>query len=249
MTSNRRGSKLDSADLPKAQGSSPNSPRQRTGAIRVYHQLRESILNLKLSPGVILDESELAKEFELSRSPVREALVRLSTEGLIRTLPNRSAIVAPFDLASVPTFLDALELAYRVTSHLAAANCLDEQVAKIEEIEARLEQARKAREFSQLIGINREFHLAVAEAGGNEYFTHWLQQVLDQGQRLLRLCVYFGGDKTPRSALGAHAEIIKALKTRDCARAEQAGQRDANYLRSEFLHAFENGSASKIVLN
>ncbi|MXW19896.1 MAG: GntR family transcriptional regulator, partial [Gammaproteobacteria bacterium] len=56
-----------------------------TGASHVYERMRESILSLKLAPGTLLDESELAVRFKLSRSPVREALIRLSAEGLVKT--------------------------------------------------------------------------------------------------------------------------------------------------------------------
>ena len=248
MASNRRVPQPAITDISEAQGRSRNSRPRGTGASHVYDRLRESILSLNLSPGTLLDESELAEQFELSRSPVREALIRLSAEGLVKTLPNRSSIVAPFDIASVPTFLDALELVYRVTCRLAAVHCLDEEVEEIEEIERQLDQARKARRFSEQIALNREFHLSIAKAGGNEYFTNWLHQMLDQGQRLLRLSVYFDGEQTPSSALQPHVEIIEALKARDPDRAEQAGIRDANYLRDELLREFTDRHASKIIL-
>ena len=63
----------------------PGKARSRgKGALRVYDKLREDILRMELSPGELLDEVEIGKQFNLSRSPVREALIRLSAEGLIK---------------------------------------------------------------------------------------------------------------------------------------------------------------------
>ncbi|MFO4987296.1 GntR family transcriptional regulator, partial [Salmonella enterica subsp. enterica serovar 1,4,[5],12:i:-] len=81
-----------------------------TGSARVYLQLRQDILRVELAPGSPLDEVGLGERFNLSRSPVREALVRLSSEGLVQILPNRSTIVTPLDLQGIPDFLDALDL-------------------------------------------------------------------------------------------------------------------------------------------
>src|SRR4030095_13154476 len=82
----------------------------------VYDTLRTEILALTLAPGQLLDETSLAERFGLSRSPVREALIRLAAEDLVVTLPNRSTIVAPIDLASFPKYVDALDIAQRMTS-------------------------------------------------------------------------------------------------------------------------------------
>src|SRR5262245_46033781 len=71
-----------------------------TGWKSVYDTLRTEILSLELPPGQLLDETTLAERFDLSRSPVREALIRLSSEELVVTLPNRSTIVAPIEIAS-----------------------------------------------------------------------------------------------------------------------------------------------------
>ena len=100
--------------------SSPVRTRGR-GVQTVYDQLRQSILELTLPPGSPLDEVSLSTQFHMSRTPVREALVRLSAEGLVVTLPNRSTIVAPIDFTQLPLYFEALTLMYRVTTRLAAS--------------------------------------------------------------------------------------------------------------------------------
>src|SRR5262249_56287545 len=86
----------------------------------VYDALRNEILTLKLAPGQPLDETTLAYRFGLSRSPVREALIRLSGEELVVTLPNRSTIGAPIELVTFPKYVEALDVAQRVHARVAA---------------------------------------------------------------------------------------------------------------------------------
>src|SRR5262245_45225445 len=80
----------------------------------VYDVLRTEILSLELVPGQPLDETTLAQRFGLSRSPVREALIRLSGEELVVTLPNRSTMVAPIALAAFPKYVEALDVTQRM---------------------------------------------------------------------------------------------------------------------------------------
>ena len=93
-----------------------------TGADRVYDQLKAQILDLELKPGTLLEELELSRRFGVSRSPIREALIRLAAEGLIDNPRNRTPLVAQFDVARLPAYFDALQLLYRLSARLAAGN-------------------------------------------------------------------------------------------------------------------------------
>lgn len=222
-------------------GSTAKPPAARargTGASAVYDALRADILNLKIAPGTLLDESELSRRFELSRSPVREALIRLSAEGLIQTLPNRSPVVTPFDIAQVPGFLDALELMYRVSCRLAAMYRTDAELKAIAAKAKQLERGYKDKDTVDQMRENREFHLLIAEAGGNPTYATWLGQLLDQGQRLFRLSAFFEGDHSTKSSLSEHGAIVAAIEKRDLEAAELAGARDVDVLRSRFLREF-----------
>src|SRR3989338_8380751 len=97
----------------------PSAPpeRKRGSGVRLaYEVLRDEILDLTLPPGSPVDEVALAERFAMSRTPIREALVRLEGEGLVTTLPNRSTVVANIDFPNLNAFFDALTLMYRVTS-------------------------------------------------------------------------------------------------------------------------------------
>ena len=104
------------------------------GVQTVYDALKRDILEMALPPGEALDETRLSRRFAMSRTPVREALVRLAAEGLVTTLPNRNTVVATIDFSTVPVYFDALTLMYRVTTRLAALRRSETDLAGIREI-------------------------------------------------------------------------------------------------------------------
>lgn len=205
-------------------------PVRGSGADTVYETLRAEILTLKMEPGTLLDETDLAERFGLSRSPIREALIRLAAEGLVKTLRNRSSIVAPFDMIAIPSFLDASELLYRLTARIAATNRTQAQLGRIKHIHEQHSVATRERDMALMIRLNREFHLEIADASGNAFYANWMRQLLDQGQRILGsylLDVSERGDHDLEGHwINAHLAIVEAIETRDADAAEAAGRRD-----------------------
>lgn len=190
--------------------------RRGSGVKRVYDLLREQILTLELQPGSILDEIQLAERFGMSRTPIREALVRLAGEGLIDTLPNRSTMVAQIDLANLHRFFDALTLMYRVTTRLAAEFHQPDDLSRIRKLEAAFARAVAKGDDLAMIAANREFHVAIAEAGRNPYYLGLFARLLDEGRRILRL-YYYPDFKpgAPHPYTQEHDAIIAAIAARD----------------------------------
>ena len=166
---------------------------------------------------------------------MREALIRLSAEGLVKTLRNRSSIVAPFDIISMPSYLDAVTLLYRLTSRLAAQNCTPDQLKKIIKLKNLHAEATGNDRPLEMISLNHAFHLAIAEAGGNIYFIDWLRQLLDHGQRILRLYLHIQGDHIAETVLSDHMDLVKAIEDRDPDAAEAAALRDAEIISSQIM--------------
>jgi DNA-binding GntR family transcriptional regulator len=211
------------------------------GAAFVYDSLREDILSLQLQPGTLLDETELAARFGVSRSPVREALIRLAGEGLVQTLRNRSSIVAPFDVSSVQGHLNATLLMYCTTARLAALNRTPAQLAQLQALlKAHRSQMTDA-DMNTIVSNNRAFHVAIAEAGGNPFFTAWTAAVLDQGQRLMGMYVQDTGQSRSGAELNEHAEIVDAIERGDPEAAERAARADAMILFEQLRrHLFKD---------
>ncbi len=189
--------------------------RRGSGAQRVYEELKRDILCLDLKPSDLLDESALSQKFGMSRSPVREALIRLSMEGLVVTLPNKSTLVAPLGLEEFQSYLDALDLVQRVTTRLAARLRTQADLKAIIAREKEYKKARAVGNVSDMIESNLKFHMAISNAARNKYLDFLHARLLDDGRRMLHLYFRSFGDAVPESTEHDHDLIVKAIRNQD----------------------------------
>ncbi len=158
----------------------PPTERKRGEGVKfVYDILRDDILDLVLPPGSPIDEVQLAERLSMSRTPIREALVRLAAEGLVTTLPNRSTVVSNIDFLNLHTFFDAMTLMYRVTTRLAAQFRTDADLTAIRARQADFARAVETHDALAMIATNRDFHAEIAEVGRNPYYTGLFCRLLD----------------------------------------------------------------------
>lgn len=218
------------ADAATVGGMESTTKRTRKSGASVYATLREEILNLDIKPSTPLDETELGRRFGVSRSPVREALARLSSEGLVRSLANRSSIVSSFDLADVIGYIAALDLLYRAAARQAAVMAGPDDIVDIEAAAQAHADASAAYDAPAVVRHNRAFHIAIARASGNPWFVGWTEQLLDTGQRIMRLYVRHFSHEPAQAFLGTHGSIVDAIRAGDPDGAEVAAGQDAAYL-------------------
>lgn len=212
------------------------SAGRRHGGRYIYEELRRQILTLRLRPGVQLDEVSLAEQFGVSRSPIRDALARLVSERLVTILPNRTALVTPFEIEEFPKYIAALDLTQRAVTRLAALNRSAEDLARIEWANAAYVAALGSGDFQQMSELNKAFHLEIARAGRNPYLTSHYERLLGEGQRLLHL--HFDFIVSSGSLSGAdhdHDEIIAAIAQRQADAAEAVSHRHTLLFRDRFL--------------
>ncbi len=216
--------------------SKPVTPRTRgEGAIRVYNKLREDILRMNLEPGELLDDVKIGKQFNLSRSPVREALIRLSAEGLVKTLPNKSTLVAPINIVEFSQFIDALDLMQRATTRLAAKLRTGQELQDIKDKQKMFDNALAKRDALMMIEANYGFHVAISIAGKNSYFTQFTARLLDEGRRMLRLYFRSFVDTLPPEIADEHNQLIKAIEDRNEDLAEQLAHQHVIQVSDSFL--------------
>nr|WP_234794741.1 GntR family transcriptional regulator [Xaviernesmea oryzae] len=192
-----------------------------SGTQSVYTALRNEILSMALGPGSPLDEVRLSERFGMSRTPIREALVKLAADGLVTTLPNRNTIVAPIDFAELPTYFEALTLMYRVTTRGAASRGKLADMAEIHTQQRAFTQAVEVRDAYAMIEANRDFHVAIADLGGNPYYSAFFARLLDQGRRILRLYYQTFDDRLPRQYVDEHEQMIAAIAAGDVDEADR----------------------------
>lgn len=219
------------------------------GAQTVYEALRQSILELTLAPGSPLDEVRLSQQFDMSRTPIREALVRLSSEGLVTTLPNRSTIVAAIDFVQLPVYFEALTLMYRVTTRAAAVHRKDADLPLIRRQQHAYAEAVRRRDAVEMIQANRDFHMAIAVAGGNIYFTSLFSRLLDEGRRLLRLYYQSFDDRLPRQYVDEHDAMVAAIEAGDAELADRLGAAHAAQIVRQIQSYIARDTTSGISLD
>jgi DNA-binding GntR family transcriptional regulator len=227
-----------------------NIPERKrgSGVKLVYDLLRDEILSLTLPPGSPIDEVQLAERFSMSRTPIREALVRLAGEGLVDTLPNRSTIVSNIDFLNLHTFFDAITLMYRVTTRLAAQYHRAEDLTIIRAHQAEFAAAVAAQDARAMIATNRAFHSAIAEAGRNPYYTGLFQRLLDEGRRILRLYYQSFDDRLPQRYVDEHEAIISAIEARDLEAADRLATIHADQIVLQIQQLFARDLRQNIPL-
>jgi DNA-binding GntR family transcriptional regulator len=215
----------------------------------VYDALRKEVLSVKLAPGALLDETGLSQRFGFSRSPIREALIRLAGDGLVVTLPNRTTIVAPVDIARFPKYVDALDIAQRVNTRLAAELRNDDDLVAIAEAQRSFIAAVESMDHLAMSETNKNFHMAIARAGRNPYMTSFYEKLLDEGRRILHLHFdYIERTRDGRLLTDEHEEMIEAIRKRDIERADQLAHAHTRQLRDNFLDFLRKTYASDIKL-
>ena len=229
---------------PKAFSDLPVPRVRGSGVQTVYDALKQSIVELTLEPGAPLDEVTLAERFDMSRTPVREALVRLAADGLVQTFPNKGTIVSPLNIEEFPAYIDALDLVQRAVFRLAATHRTDADLAAIRAANEEFRARVRANDALGMIAQNAVLHLAMSAAGRNRILTDTYRRILDEGRRTLRLYYRSYGDTLPESLCDAHDTQIEAIAARDAALAERLAHEHAVEVHQRFLHYLSQRNTS-----
>ncbi len=235
-------------------GARPVGRPKGTGTQRVYDGLREKILRLDMAPGTDIEEAALEQEFGVSRTPVREALIRLASEGLITLLPNRSARVTAIDISELPQLFEALEITQRLVLRWAAARRGDGDIPALKALADKFDAAAGAGDFAAMGEANRDFHLAIGALSGNRYIAESYEQLLGATMRLARSA--FGSalsaDQDYKSyydeVVRHHAEMVAAISAGDAETADRLASAHAALFRSRVTRHLETSLAGDIVL-
>lgn len=207
-----------------------------TGVRFAYETLRDEILSLHLQPGAVLDETSLAERFSMSRSPVREALIRLAGDDLVVTLSNRSTVVAPIDVQSFPKYVEALDIAQRMNTRLAAELRSDLDLKTIARRQKEFIATVQRGEHLAMSEANKAFHMAIAQAGRNPYLAAFYERLLNQGRRMLHLhFAYLDQGNEGVLLTEEHDEMLAAIRDRDIARADALAHAHTRQFRDNFI--------------
>ncbi|WP_407551524.1 GntR family transcriptional regulator [Streptomyces sp. Pv4-95] len=199
-------------------------------AERVYAHIKDAVLERRYEGGMLLTEGELAEAVGVSRTPVREALLRLEVEGLIKLYPKKGALVLP---VSAQEIADVVETRLLVEKH-AAAKAVPAGEALIDELTELLETMRQQVESGDLAAVSvtdRAFHAAIVRNAGNQILDRLYEQLRDRQLRMGVAVMHAHPDRIAKN-LAEHAEILDALRAGDPDAATDAVHRHVSWVRN-----------------
>jgi len=197
----------------------PNAPTSLGSS--VYNELRKRLVEGKLKPGQRLREVELSSMLGVSRTPVREAIKRLESEGFAAYVSRRGAVVSELTPEQAVELYAVREILEGSAANLAARYATPSEIEVLDEL---LTNHREAGVDPELLSrINRQFHQMIYRMAHNRYLLGLLSTAQDY-MLLLRETTYYDPGR-PASALEEHGEIVSAIKARDSERAEKAARK------------------------
>ncbi|MER6852987.1 GntR family transcriptional regulator [Streptomyces flaveolus] len=200
-------------------GNSPASTTEKPAvkrppaADRVYTHVKQGVLDRSYEGGALLTEGELAEAVGVSRTPVREALLRLEMEGLIKLYPKKGALVLP---VSAQEIADVVETRLLVEEYAArrAVPTPPGLVERLEELLVRQKEQAAAGKLAEAAVTDRCFHAEIVRSGGNDILSRLYDQLRDRQLRMGVAVMHSHPDRIAKT-LTEHEEILNALRLGD----------------------------------
>jgi len=211
---------------------------------RIYNLLRGEIINLDLAPGLSISEKDISEKFNVSRTPVREAFVRLSQEGLLNIYPQKGSFVSLIDLSSVEEARFMREHLERAVVRLACAEFPKEKMLKLEMNLKFQEMYMESHDYKKIFRADEEFHELIFEGCNKKNIWATISGVESDFQRirLLRLTSKLRWD----IVYSQHFDICNAIKNKKPDLAEKIMQEhltmvnfDKDQLKQDFPEYFK----------
>lgn len=226
-----------------------NIKRRGDGPQLVYDYLLNKIVSLRLTAGVRIEERVIVEELGISRTPVRQAFMRMATEGLIELLPNHGARIPPLDIEEVRSFLEAYEFVQLAVVHLAAMRRTDQDMENIYRRCDDFEVAAHAKDIQGLISANKTFHLAIAKAGKNSHMERLLGDLLVKALRLdwfwyARPFRTSMEDGVSQSII-EHRNLVEAIQSQDLQKSERYTREHVQSFRIPLLEYLGHTGATE----
>jgi len=207
-------------DLPSESGRAPRETKSRAAPIerkplhdQLVSRLADLIIEGDLAPGARIPERELSERFQVSRTPLREALKVLASEGLIELLPNRGAVVAKLTVEDVEEMFPVMGALEALSGELAASRITEEEIIEIQALHYQMVLHYKRQELNPYFRLNQQIHERIMEAAGNATLLKMYRSLAGR----IRRARYVANMSQARwdRAVAEHEEILKALVDRE----------------------------------
>lgn len=212
-------------------------------ADNAYYALRNRLMQGLVFPGEAMLEEQISAMLGMSRTPVRTALTRLEAEGLLVSGPDRTLRVPRLDARTLGETFDARATVETAVAALAAAHASAEQIQRLEYLIWNEEMANKNRDDALSGGLDRMFHIYLAEVADNFYFTDFVIRINARVSLFLALSNTLGEAIVP--ALAEHRLIVEAIKGKKVDEARTAMSRHLTNVLQRIREELYPGECSR----
>lgn len=180
---------------------------------KAYNLLKNRIIDLQLRPGEILLVHTLATAIGLSRTPVREALIRLKEEGLVEETQARKFRVTQITLTSIMELYEIREIIECKALRFVATHRTNEQLEYLSELDHTMVSALKSGDYDKFFDSDQQLHNAIVSYYGNQTLSDLLKGLSDSNQRIRYLTMSL--DERIQHSIDEHGRIIEAIRRKD----------------------------------
>ena len=195
-------------------------PRTATASSKIYSDLRTELVSLQRRPGEVISEAEIALSYGVSRTPVREAILKLSDEGLLEIFPQSGIFVSRIPIAALPEAILIRKSLEATTAQLAAERAAASQILVLQAILERQREANAAKDGDAFHRADEMFHATIAEVAGYPGIWKLIQQVKVNVDRYRLLTLPQQG-RIAR-VIVEHEAILSAIAAHDASGARTA---------------------------
>jgi DNA-binding GntR family transcriptional regulator len=188
-------------------------------ADRAYAEMRDRIVTLRIPPGSPIDEDALGKELEMGRTPVREAIKRLSLENLVTVFPRRGTFASEINITDLAQIADVRVQLERHAAYRAAERIAPAQREQLEGLLAELASTDDDADPRELVHLDTRVHRFVYQCADNPYLEETLDRYLNLSLRIWHLVI----DRLPHlsARVHEHSELLAAIRDGDADRARR----------------------------
>jgi len=206
----------------------PDAVPGATLSDRAYRRLEELIVTLRLAPGTVLTESSLAKELDIGRTPIREALQRLAREGLVVILPRRGILVSEINVRNQLKLLEVRREIERLIAKAAAQRADDAERDAFHAIAEGMENAAAESDDITFMRLDRQLNMLVSETARNEFASRAMGLMHSLSRRFWYVHYKEVADLPLCARL--HADLARAIAGGDAESAARASDQLMNYI-------------------
>ncbi len=191
-------------------------PPPRTMSEFIYNNLKDVIMNNELKANQRINEKEIAETFHVSRTPVREAVLRLAAEGFVQIDSYRRAMVKEITFEELSEIIQVMGALDRLAMELVIDNLTPKDIKRLEEIVNRMEKYCKLRSVENFMKLNVSFHNELWKSVPNKFLREMLYLARNHKERYTYARLYaYQKLNTLEKSMKQHRDLMKAIKSKD----------------------------------